>query len=172
MLQRIPNHRWEIIKALQTGFETLKLPVLPDTPAPGTLYNPALIQVSRIFQDPTDPINISTLEDSDLPALFYRYGDAAKNDGVSDDVNQSGEELSFRIFAVVTATVDKSLIEVCSDMHTSIEFIANSHQHAGGQKTRFVEVGRVRTIFEGLLADREILEFIINIGHTNALFNT
>ena len=161
------NHRWETIQAIQTKIAQW---TDPENFAIGLF--PLLIKnIYFYWREPKQ------LADTEMPALFYRYGAARENPDIAAASNLEGETITLIITAVVNAQVtetdgnwdiEKTALQCATEIHLMLERFVHNNQHIGGtgpeglHRTLALRLRRMNPENEKL-SDREILEFHIEI---------
>ena len=109
------NHIDNVLTRLREEIELMDKPTYP-------------IKVETIFEQSEVPVKV---EDSELPAVFFGYGESKQNDGIRKPSNYKGETSIIHVYAVLTKTDDRTLIQICSDMQTAIRMIVVGSQSLG-----------------------------------------
>ena len=131
------------------------------------------IIIKNIFEQSINPIN---LEDSELPAIFFGYGESRQNDSIIKPANHRGETSIILVYAVVNSLQDGDLINRATDMQTAIRMIVVGNQNLGNEVsgkrfTKQVRFARSRPFAPKSkgVSRRAFIEFSIEVDHVYSM---
>ena len=166
------NHRWEVVKAIQAEIAKWTDPTYISIAG----YPLPIRNIYPYWREP------KLLQDTEIPAIFYRYGASRENPDIVFAPHQKGETTTLLITVVVTAQftaknedewiLEKTALQCATEIHLMLEQFVNHNQNIGGtsagpeeqHRTDALRLRRMNPENEKV-SDREILEFHLEFDH-------